>query len=535
MHKRWLIGVAVLFCVTANAQVYKNSSSTTITVSGTSGTTPYLTDNLGTLAHSVSIAVAGSPSALTVTVQGCRFGTLGTSNGICDTVADSTNACPSATLQAGITYTATSSGNACFQANYDYYIPVATWSGGTNVSVTISLMGNVPSFSSGGGGSDCSPDGSIGDLLLDTGEGGCSSSTVLVGGNGSTGSALTATGTGAAATISVTNDSSGNGVKVTSTGSGDGIYSTASSTADAAQFVSTGSGEALVVQGAANAVAASVTGATPGNGALVALNTETGSPGGYAVSATSEGAAAAIYAVNTGSGSGGEFTGAGSAADVVLKANGIQFPDNTIQTTAGSGCSGSTANGVCYNNAGTATYSTDGLIDYKPSNITLGVFVANGASSYSGFYDLGGGGIEAHDQSNIYDGSDDGNYSVGTVAMTYNYSDLLTSCTQPSGGGGCSDALTGTFTSGVMRGLLTITGGSLTTGTIATVTLPLQSTPVSESVPTVCFPHPEGAAALKGIAIGTPSGTAGNSFTFTVTATVSVATGTLSVGYECFE
>jgi hypothetical protein len=480
MKKIIMLHLIIVYCAIAYGQTYKSTASTTITTSGTSGTSAFLNDNLGTLAHSVSIAVSGSPSALTVTLQGCRFGTNGTANGICDTVAGSAPACPSATLAAGITSTATASGNYCFNANYDYYIPIATWTGGTNVSVTVSLMGNVPSFSAGSGSGGCSVTGATAGSVLYTPGSGCNASSLVKITNGSGGAVLSSSTAGAFPALALS--STGSSYAQTITGSPFGIS------------VETSTGAATNEVGVFSTINSAGSG-----GIAVEAN---GGSGAGAIGVSGSSASATGYAF--------EGTNSAGGADFYATTGGYKFPDSTIQTTAAT-CNPSLSTFGVVSANGAATGCLSSMDIFADSTFNGGEILQIDAAGVGAFYaqSSGGsqpaaefnsnsstvpdaqfdsGGADYPDGSIIFDTTDFGGGNNEFAAMAYDPQDTVcggnlggtctagtgvTSCTVDQHRSGSSGSNAGVINWGEVTIIIPALG--LTRGTLCTLPLVIQS------------------------------------------------------------
>lgn len=124
-----LAGLLLLFSSLAFAQVSNN----TVTIS-TSGGTAKILNPYGGLVGAFEEVINGSPSTVSITIQGCMKGAT------CDTAAD-TN-----------TSTSNSIRNVNFTKAYNYFLVTASWTGGTSPSVTVNYSVTTAVLNTGGGG-----------------------------------------------------------------------------------------------------------------------------------------------------------------------------------------------------------------------------------------------------------------------------------------------------------------------------------------------------------------------------------------------
>jgi len=125
------IACAVLLLSTASAQM-KDQERGTIDASGQSVT---FLDRYGSGTLTFEVNIGGSPSAMSVTFQGCMRG------GTCTTLTPVSGSNP---------YTGTTSGVVTVTGGYDYYTATATWTG--TAVVTINKVGIQAKTAVGGGG-----------------------------------------------------------------------------------------------------------------------------------------------------------------------------------------------------------------------------------------------------------------------------------------------------------------------------------------------------------------------------------------------
>lgn len=126
--KKLLLALALLVSF-GHAQT--NSSTVVITASGGTKT---IVNSVGGLIANFEEIPSGSPATVSVTVQGCMRG------GTCDAAAD-TNTSTSAANR-GVTFTKA----------YNYFLITASWTGGTNPTITVNYLVTTAQNGGGGGG-----------------------------------------------------------------------------------------------------------------------------------------------------------------------------------------------------------------------------------------------------------------------------------------------------------------------------------------------------------------------------------------------
>lgn len=115
-------------------------------VISTSGGTVTINNAVAGRAATFSEAVAGSPATVSIVVQGCMYGA------VCDSALDTNTTVGSSNRPVNSTTV------------YDYYLITASWTGGSNVSVTINSTISMAASGTGGG----PPNGAAGGTLSGT-------------------------------------------------------------------------------------------------------------------------------------------------------------------------------------------------------------------------------------------------------------------------------------------------------------------------------------------------------------------------------
>lgn len=125
----WLVPWILLPPATAHAQLQSSSGSISV-----SGGTLSITNLYGAFNATFEEIPNGAPATVSITVQGCMRGQT------CDSAAD-TNTATTASIRGVV-----------FAKLYTSFLVTATWTGGTNVTITINPASSTARNSSGGGG-----------------------------------------------------------------------------------------------------------------------------------------------------------------------------------------------------------------------------------------------------------------------------------------------------------------------------------------------------------------------------------------------